>query len=259
MQLPGGMLAENGRVVRDVGLRPLTGAVQLALWDAASDAASGRSDRIDGLLSAAVELPAPGGPEALTVADRQFLLVQIARALGHARFWLTGTCGDCGSPFDACIELADVPVKPAGPGFPYAVADLPTGRVRVRAPTGADQAAISGIDDPLAAVAALARRLVVDGPDDLDEAALAAIDAAAQEVSPEAAQALATTCPDCGADNALPFDIAALLAGTLGDPLDEIHEIASVYHWGEAEILALSPARRRAYLDRIDRDREVQR
>ncbi len=261
MQLPGGMLAGDGSVARDVGLHPITGALELALHEAADG--SGRAECIDRMIAAAVTLPVAGAdPAALTVGDRQYLMVAIARTLGHRLFWLTGTCPACDKPFDAPLDLDAFPVKPAGAGYPYAELTLPGGALRIRAPTGADQAAIAGIADPRAAVEALARRLIDPQPaaePPLDEDALEAIDAAAQAVSPEAPQALATACPDCGTETALPFDIAALLLSKLDDPLDDVHEIASAYHWAEADILALPRSRRAAYLDRIARDRGVAR
>lgn len=36
--------------------------------------------------------------------------------------------------------------------------------------------------------------------------------------------------------------------------LNEIHRLATAYHWAEAEILRLSAGRRLAYLLRIERD-----
>lgn len=62
-------------------------------------------------------------------------------------------------------------------------------------------------------------------------------------------------CPGCGALARLTFDPTAFILARLRrhrDILDEIDLIASHYHWGEAEILDLPIARRRAYLGRIE-------
>ena len=66
---------------------------------------------------------------------------------------------------------------------------------------------------------------------------------------------LALACPDCGAGFAPRFDIVACLwadiSAAAGRLLDDIHRLALAYHWSEAAILALTPARRGAYLARI--------
>lgn len=62
-------------------------------------------------------------------------------------------------------------------------------------------------------------------------------------------------CVECGHDFAQPFDIAACLWTELqrmaDGVLDDIDAIARAYGWSEAEIMALGPVRRRAYIARI--------
>ena len=72
---------------------------------------------------------------------------------------------------------------------------------------------------------------------------------------PQADVELALSCPACGHAWPAAFDIASFLwtevdawARVL---LHEIHALASAYGWREADILALSPRRRRAYLELI--------
>jgi hypothetical protein len=66
---------------------------------------------------------------------------------------------------------------------------------------------------------------------------------------------IALACPDCGHRFERRFDIAAHLWTALDDwaerTLDEVHCLAGAYGWGEAEILALSAARRQQYIDRV--------
>ena len=64
-------------------------------------------------------------------------------------------------------------------------------------------------------------------------------------------------CADCGhAWDAL-LDIGACfwaeLASHARQLMDSVHRLASAYGWCEADILALSPARRSAYLAMVDR------
>ena len=66
---------------------------------------------------------------------------------------------------------------------------------------------------------------------------------------------LGTSCTGCGAAMVLPFDIAVFLDGEMGARasrlLDEVHLLASSYHWSESEILALPASRRQDYLKRV--------
>ena len=62
-------------------------------------------------------------------------------------------------------------------------------------------------------------------------------------------------CPECRGAVAERFDILAYWWAELerlGDRvLDEVHVLARAYGWTEADVLALTPARRRAYLARV--------
>jgi hypothetical protein len=63
------------------------------------------------------------------------------------------------------------------------------------------------------------------------------------------------TCGECGHRWRAPIDIARVLWREIDAwaqrQLDEVHRIASAYHWCERDILALPPARRQFYLDAI--------
>jgi hypothetical protein len=69
---------------------------------------------------------------------------------------------------------------------------------------------------------------------------------------------LSTNCTDCGAAIVSAFDVQAFVSAELTEAarrlLDDVHRIASVYHWSESDILALPRNRRLAYLSRIDSD-----
>lgn len=96
----------------------------------------------------------------------------------------------------------------------------------------------------------------VDGlPEAAWEALEAALADAVRECDPQAEVELALTCPSCGMQwNAL-FDIVNFLWREVDAwascMLHEVHILASTYGWSERDILALSPWRRRHYLDSI--------
>lgn len=69
---------------------------------------------------------------------------------------------------------------------------------------------------------------------------------------PPAGPPLALNCPACGHRWSEPLDVAALIKADTEAAatrlLQEVHLLATAYHWSERDILALPPARRRFYL-----------
>jgi hypothetical protein len=88
--------------------------------------------------------------------------------------------------------------------------------------------------------------------DDLPDEAVAAVAAAMAEADPQADVQLQLTCPACGHGWAAPFDIGAYLWAEVDvwarRTLLDVHTLASAYGWRQADVLALSPARREIYI-----------
>lgn len=130
-----------------------------------------------------------------------------------------------------------------------------------RLPDTTDLAAAAQIDDPEAARQELLRRCILSAV--CEQAPIVAAElpppvssALAQrmtEVDPLGNVELAVSCPSCRGDWIVPFDIAAYLWIELDAwaqrLLADVHALARAYGWGEAEVLALSPARRRIYIE----------
>jgi Mor family transcriptional regulator len=121
-------------------------------------------------------------------------------------------------------------------------------------PTGADQEAVldSLQTKPQDRVAALLARCLEEGARALAAEEQEQVIAAMERLAPQVDLELELTCPECGHQFVLPFDLAAFFldetrAGA-GALLREVHHMALHYHWSEAEILALTRERRRAYL-----------
>lgn len=76
-----------------------------------------------------------------------------------------------------------------------------------------------------------------------------------EALDPAADIRLAMRCTDCGHAWDAVLDVGACFWDELGSRahqlLEAVHRLASAYGWREAEILALSPARRAAYLNMI--------
>jgi hypothetical protein len=273
MRLPGGILRDGSRR-RDFAFRSLTGAVELALAEAAG-ADSSTPARVTAALAATLEhlggeAPLPATVAGLSVADRQFLMVWLAMGLGLGESWLTASCGRCSERFDFAVSYRDLQVKEAGQGYPFAAVETSIGPCHFRVPIGADQEAVANLDDGEEAIRGLVDRClavfprggpshrdIVDAftPDDM-----ARIEEALEEVAPEVAEAVQAACPACGTPHVIGVDPYRALFHQAGWGLiQEIHLLASTYHWSEAEILALPLDRRRRYLDLIDRARGMAR
>jgi hypothetical protein len=135
--------------------------------------------------------------------------------------------------------------------------------VAFRAPNSADLLAIATLSNAAESRTMLLRRCVGEA---VYEGAAVAVEQLPDEVlshlaqqieraDPQASTQLALTCPACGHHWLAPFNIARFLWTEINDwaqrLMHHIHIIASAYGWSEADILALSPARRQMYLDLI--------
>ena len=89
----------------------------------------------------------------------------------------------------------------------------------------------------------------------LPEDILDKVEAAMAEADPQAEIQLDLFCPACQHNWLAVFDIASFLWSELNvwaqRLLNEVHLLAKAYSWREADILAMSPTRRRLYLERV--------
>ena len=260
--MPGG-LWRHGECRRDWSFRTLTGEVELSILEAGRDRRS-VPQRVTAVLTAALaELGgAAAQPEtvrALSVADRQYLMRRLAVEIGIEESWIRATCPDCGAAFDIPVRHGELPVKPAGEGYPFVTVETSFGPVRFRVPDGADQEAVAGIPDPREARRALASRCAhqEEAPlagelsdEDLDRA-----EAALEEVAPEVVTRAQAACPDCGQAAEVHLDPYVCFGAANSGLFLDVHALASAYHWSEREILALPSDRRRLYLSLVDQSR----
>lgn len=280
MPLPGGILMD-GALARDYSFRPVDGRLELAIAESARLGLLPAA-RVTRTLAMALDRVA-GGPadearvRALSVGDRQYLVRQLAAPLGRDRLWLTRECDACSHRLDFPIVQSEMPVKPAGEGFPARTIRLERGAARLRAPTGADQERISPLPeaDALRAWIAMLVEWVEPGeparpaqleeraePDpgktlalDLSPGEMRQVEAWIEELSPEVSLEAQAACPACGAPVQLEVDPYLCLDTGADRLLEEIHTLAMNYHWGEDAILVLPRERRHHYLKLIDRSR----
>jgi hypothetical protein len=279
--LPGGLIRDGGSRVVDAEIRPLTGRDEESLADASLRAVdrSMASTVTELLARCVVSLGGAGPPSmdalrALTVGDREALLLHLRRATLGDRIDCVATCPDpaCGERSDLTLSVAELLVARYDDAaawheelFGAGVGRASKARVRVRfrLPTGGDQEATAELagTDPVAAARALLVRCLTSAtgsggvagelPDDVADA----IAGRMAELDPQAEIRLRFDCAACGRPVDLLFDTASFflaeIAATADRLYDEVHAIAWHYHWSEGEILDLPRGKRRGYLDLI--------
>jgi hypothetical protein len=231
-------------------LRELRGSDEEAVDGTDTDVAIALLDRL--LLSVPGAALGPGDAATLCAADRDRLLAAVhLRSIG-SRIASSPTCGGCGARFDLEFDLATMVAELDAGAAPWRRPDgtyETPGGLRFRLPTGADELAAAGSAD--------AERRIAEGCVLAGEADPATVGGAMESVAPLVDVELAATCPACGREQPLRFDIQSyLLARLLSEHATrarEIHALAVAYRWGLDEILALPRARRATFLDFLER------
>jgi hypothetical protein len=126
-----------------------------------------------------------------------------------------------------------------------------------------DLVELSALPDLAAAESALLRRCVLSArsgervlsPEELPSPVITALAARLAEVDPQADVQLSLACPACDHRWQEPFDIVTFfwreIEAWAAHLLREVHLLAMAYGWSEAEIVSMSPARRRRYLELV--------
>ena len=217
-------------------MRAPDAAELLAVWERGERQRP--SQRVMAMLRAAAPDAPPDALLALPVGEGEQQLLRLRRELFGEHFSAVTSCPSCGEAIEVEFDFDDV-----------GGTDKSVRSTRYRVPTVGDLIAVEGAADVETARVALLRRCAGDGEDAADVAAeLAAAD-------PQADVTLPVECPSCGDAWREPFDAASFLwteiAAAARRLLSEVHVLASAYGWSERDILALSPARRHAYLEMV--------
>jgi len=196
----------------------------------------------------------------LAIGERDAMLLRLRAAIFGSSVAATAACPSCG----AAAELEFVVDDLVGAGSAAGELSVTAAgySVSFRLPTTADLASLPlGSDRTAAAQHLLARcvlscRDAANAPVPLDEVPPALINAIADAMAaadPCADIEFDITCPGCGTRWAAPFDPVTFVWTEVDAwaqrTLTEVDALARAYGWREAEVLALSPWRRRRYLE----------
>jgi hypothetical protein len=262
---------------------PLSSAALLAVWESVS--ARSAAERALSLLATSEPQTPVEELARLSVGQRDVRLFELRAATFGDRLEIVGTCPECASPFELETRVRDLLVDSRRDlpvdirrNLPVGIRrDLPVGsrrdlpvdtrdpgaveeveadevRVRFRLPDSTDLAAT----ERNGSARLLFERCIVDSSIAVAALPDAIVDAVAKrirELDPQSEVELVLACPACDHRWRDLFDIASYfwteieaLAMRL---LQEVHVLARAYAWPEADILAMTPRRRRFYLDLI--------
>ena len=216
----------------------------LRLWEQGQGASS--PERALLLLAAAEPEPSWDALGDLPLGVRDGRLLSLRERLFGRTLTATAICPGCGErvelPLDA--EALRVPEPQAR--------EIEMGGFRFRLPNARDLLACATCADVETAERRLLDRclLTLESPSEDDRARIGARMA---EADPGADLELDLGCPACEAHWTESLDVADFLWTELQDwalrILRDVHLLAATYGWREADILALSPLRRRLYLE----------
>jgi hypothetical protein len=242
-------------------MRALTATELLSVWE--NGGAKSAPHRALLLLGAAAPEATPEELGRLPVGQRDDLLFRLRASAFGPGLEATAVCPSCGEKLEMAFGTDDLraPVASAS-GAPLTL-EFAGHALTFRLPDGSDLVEMTAVSDLAEAEAALLRRCVLSArsgervvsPEELPEPVVTALAAQLAEADPQADVQLSLTCPVCDHRWEEPFDIVTFfwreIEAWAARILSEVHTLATAYGWSEAEIVSLSPARRRRYLELV--------
>jgi hypothetical protein len=231
----------------------------LGVWERGGPASHGERALL--LLSVAQPQAVADAGAGWTVGQRDRALFALREELFGARLTALATCPRCGEPLEMEFQTADVVVDEALQAPPPLSLEQSGYRVTYRPPTAEDLAVMAQEFNGDEAQRWLLGRCVLDARRDQDACSVAELPASVLRAvadgmaaaDPQADVELALTCPACSHQWQAPFDIVSFLWRELDAwarrTLAEVATLASALGWSEQDILALTPWRRRHYLE----------
>jgi hypothetical protein len=241
-------------------MRRLLAEEILAAWEAGQ--LQSPAERALILLGRACPDQPPEALAGLTLGQRDRRLLQLrAASIGRA---LNGVarCPACDCEVGIDADVNDL-IERAGEARARVQLESRGCRVQFRPPDSGDLLAIAACKDESEARASLLGRCVLDArrggvpiaPDELPDEVIGALEEAIGECDPLSETLFHIDCPECGERWVAELDVAAFVWQELRSLalglLDEVNVLARAYGWSETDVLALSPARRGWYVQRV--------
>jgi hypothetical protein len=222
-------------------------------------------DRALTLLTTACPEMTPDALAQLSVGMRDAALLLLREITFGKQLNCFADCPECGERLEATLNVADLRVmdltQPQQQEYFYTFDDL---SVQFRLPNSWDLAAIAAYRDLEAARVHLGKQCFIGASrkgttvtySELSSDILTRLATQIGACDPQAEILLDMTCPACGHEWQLLFDIVTFLWAEIGAEakrlLRDVHTLARYYGWREADILAMSSMRRHIYLAMVD-------
>ena len=182
--------------------------------------------------------------EPLAVRDQRLVRALLTNFGPEIAAWID--CPTCGTRLEFALDARTL-LDSAGAD------DVTIDGVRVRRPSSRDLAAALAEPDEAARARRLAERCVEAGDAVVSTALMARAEEALAAADSAGDPQLDFTCDACGETWQDPFDVAGYLWRQVETRarhlLGDVDVLARVYGWTEADVLALSDARRAAYVE----------
>lgn len=243
-------------------MRALSAGELLTVWEHGVNQRP--SQRALSLLAVACADDTPSDRVAhFSIGQRDQHLLRLRERIFGPRLAAISACPACREVLEFEVNAADIRVTPTLE--PAATIDLAHAGydMQFRLPNALDLATVDPGADQLTNSQHLLRRCLtsarrdgVETPaEELPAEIVAAVSERMAEADPQADVQLDLACPQCEHRWHTPLDIVSFFWSEINAwalrLLNDVHALASAYGWREADILAMTPTRRQAYLELI--------
>lgn len=230
-------------------MQPLGGELLLAAWE--QGALADEQRRPLTLLALCLPDRERQELEAVSLAERNLLLLRLHELSFGPMLGVFGTCAHCAAPFEFSVRVAELTAgqQERLPGDPLSWVEDER-EYRLRPVTTADLLAVEPAG-PAQAEDRLLARCLESAAGNGEPSSLAR--ERFEQLNAGAELSLTIACPACSALDTLDLDIARFLWTEVRQGasrlLGEIHTLAGAYGWSEQAIARMSAGRRAAYLE----------
>ncbi len=199
----------------------------------------------------------------LSIGQRDALLLTLRERTFGSKLLSLATCPACRERLELTFNVADIRVAPEAEPAEALSMSVSDYEVRFRNPNSLDLDAIAESEDVPAARHLLFERCILTAhhngeerfADQLPPNVVETVVARMAQADPQADVQLALSCPVCGHQWQVTFDVVSFFWSEINAwaprILREVHLLAYAYGWRDADILAMSPWRRQLYLQMV--------
>ena len=242
-------------------MRALSAAELLVIWERGLTQTSVQRALL--LLVAACPDTPPEQLAELSIGERDARLLTLREWMMGPQLVSLTTCPNCGDRLELNFAVSDIRVVSDNESMSELSLQMDDYLVKFRLPHSRDLAALPPQSDLSVARNQLLQQCILStqyqgeahSPNQLPTPVIDTILVQMAKADPQADVQLALSCPACSHQWQAVFDVVSFFWSEINAwahrILLEVHTLASIYGWREADILAMSPQRRQIYLEMI--------